>query len=550
MMSITKYYNTVRYLRASQIYGRLWHHFYRPGVEDRINPGLRAATAAWLTWHWRNDPAAGKDEFRFLNQTHRVRCAGDWDDPARPRLWRYNLHYFNVLGAKGAEARVEYHQGLIARWVAENPPTAGTAWEPYPTSLRLVNWIKWALAGRAKGEVRLDAQALHNLAMQTRLLCKKLEFHILGNHLWANAKALVFAGVFFEGPEASGWLTEGIRLLTREFAEQILADGGHFERSPMYHAIVLEDVVDLLNLGQAYSGLLPEELVVRLTDGGRRMLRWLDVMSHPDGRISFFNDATFGVAPTGDELREYAGLIGMAWAPGPLGTVEALKDSGYVRLQIARAVLICDVGPVGPDYLPGHAHADTLSFELSLNGQRLLVNTGISTYAAGVERTRQRSTAAHNTVEVDGQNSSETWGAFRVARRAYPADVRWGCEGEGVWLSAAHDGYGRLPGKAVHQRRWQLNEASLLVVDRLAGRFKEASVFLHFHPRAQVTPSPGRAAAVLFSVAGCARVEIEGAAAVSAERTAWHPGFGESSDKVTLRARFKAESLTTRVTWL
>ena len=86
---------------------------------------------------------------------------------------------------------------------------------------------------------------------------------------------------------------------------------------------------------------------------------------------------------------------------------------------------LLDVAPVGPDYLPGHAHADTLSFELSLFGQRVLVNSGTSQYEAGPERSRQRGTAAHNTVIVDGHDSSEVWAGFRVARRASsrgPAD--------------------------------------------------------------------------------------------------------------------------------
>ncbi|MEN9780004.1 MAG: hypothetical protein RL014_1152 [Pseudomonadota bacterium] len=96
-------------------------------------------------------------------------------------------------------------------------------------------------------------------------------------------------------------------------------------------------------------------------------------------------------------------------------------DSGYVRLDNGPAVALLDVAPVGPDYLPGHAHADTLSFELSVGAQRVLVNSGTSCYGSSAERLRQRGTAAHNTVVVNGQDSSEVWGGFRVARRPLPA---------------------------------------------------------------------------------------------------------------------------------
>src|SRR5690606_15320930 len=169
---------------------------------------------------------------------------------------------------------------------------------------------------------------------------------------------------------------------------------------------------------------LPESLVLRLRQGVSPMLHWLRVMTHPDGDIALFNDAALGIAPPLAALEAYADLVGVSRDSTELASLEALAESGYVRLTVGPAVLIADVGLVGPDYLPGHAHADTLSFELSLHGRRVLVNGGTSTYEANAERLRQRGTAAHNTVVVDGQDSSEVWSAFRVARRARP----WGAD--------------------------------------------------------------------------------------------------------------------------
>src|SRR5205085_8722772 len=136
-------------------------------------------------------------------------------------------------------------------WIDENPPAVGVGWEPYPTSLRIVNWIKWALAGN-----RMNDKAIASLAVQVRFLSQNLEQHLLGNHLLANAKALVFAGLFFEGDEAVSWLRTGLRLLAREIPEQVLPDGGHFERSPMYHSAILEDMLDLCNVTQTYPQAL------------------------------------------------------------------------------------------------------------------------------------------------------------------------------------------------------------------------------------------------------------------------------------------------------
>lgn len=158
---------------------------------------------------------------------------------------------------------------------------AGNGWEAYPLSLRIANWVKWALCG---GE--LSERAVESLVLQARYLARSVEYHLLGNHLFANAKALVFAGAFFAGREAEGWLRRGLAILEREVGEQVLADGGHFERSPMYHALILEDVLDLLNLAGAFPEAFGEERRLHWSRTAGRMLGWLERMTHPDGRIT------------------------------------------------------------------------------------------------------------------------------------------------------------------------------------------------------------------------------------------------------------------------
>ena len=138
-----------------------------------------------------------------------------------------------------------------------------------------------------------------------------MEHHLLGNHLFANAKALVFAGSFFEGEEADGWRERGRRILSRELSRQILPDGGHFERSPMYHAILLEDVLDLVNLAGAYPETVELGPLSFYWDSARDMGGWLQGMCHPDGVIGFFNDAAVGTAPTVAQLTDYAWRLGL-----------------------------------------------------------------------------------------------------------------------------------------------------------------------------------------------------------------------------------------------
>ncbi len=509
------YWHTLRWMKPVQVWGRAWFRWHQPRPDARPAPPLRQPKGSWLQCA-RAASMSGPACFRFLSVERDLVAPDDWNRSDWPRLWRYNLHYFDDLVAQGAAARASWHRALIERWIAENPPGHGTGWEPYPTSLRIVNWVKWALSGNV-----LALGALDSLAIQTRWLRSRLEHHLLGNHLWANAKALVFAGAFFDGDEAARWRVEGLALLRRELSEQILPDGGHFERSPMYHATLLEDLLDLVQLGARWPGLVGETELTGWRATAQRMLHWLRVMTHPDGEIAFFNDAAFGIAPDLAALQAYARDLGLPVDDAPLADLEPLPQSGYVRLQSGPAVLIADVAPIGPDYLPGHAHADTLSFELSLHGRRALVNSGTSNYVADAERLRQRGTAAHNTVIVDDENSSEVWSSFRVARRARPLDVQWLREPDGVLrLQAAHDGYLRLPGRVVHRREWRLTPTGLHVADRLEGRPRRAQARFHLHPDA----APADVGADL--------------SVLHLERSTWHPRFSLVVDNQVLVADF------------
>lgn len=418
------------------------------------------------------------DHVSLLSETASIVSPTIWNDTSRSKLWLYHLHYFDDLLADDAVRRAAWHTALIERWVHENPPRDGNGWEPYPASRRIVNWIAFTLRGET-----LSHGALQSLSTQVRVLARTLEFHLLGNHLFANAKALVFAGSFFEGAEADHWLRIGLRLLDRELSEQILADGGHFELSPMYHALTLEDLIDLQQLSRIYPDRLgaaaqsqqwPERIAA--------MIAWLAAMRHPDGEISFFNDATLGQARAPENVLRYAQQFGEAAWPD-LPALTHLRSSGFVRLAAGPWTTLFDVGEVGPHYLPGHAHADTLSVEISIGGERLITNSGTSTYAIGPQREAERATAAHSTVTIDGQSSSEMWASFRVGRRARPFDVSSGIEGDALWGEAAHDGYRYLAGRPMHRRRVEVDAQRILIRDWITGGVNQESIGrLQLHP--------------------------------------------------------------------
>lgn len=609
---ISLYLHTLRYLKPIQIFGRIRLFLPRSTLPRGGLPAVRQRGAAWRQPELRPPSLFGPAHFRLLNQVGEVRNAEDWNDPQREKLWLYHLHYFDDLNAGGAWERTAWHRALISRWIAENPVGAGNGWEPYPLSLRIVNWVKWAWAGN-----ELPAAAAESLAFQARFLRRRLEWHILGNHLLANAKALIFAGLFFGGAEVEEWLASGLSILRREVREQILADGGHFERSPMYHAQVLEDLLDVVNALNAFpdavggrsSQAASTLLRAQCRDAASRMLGWLGVMTHPNGGIVLFNDAAFGGAAAPAALADYAqrleidsggggiALFNDAASRGaaepaalanearhleidPVGKgasvnpfengasparanpmesgkpvavrerVAHLKDTGYLRVDWGGATAFLDVAPIGPDYLPGHAHADTLSFELSLGRQRVIVDSGVSRYGEGPERLRQRGTAAHNTVEIDGQDSSEVWGGFRVARRAYPRDLKIDESAAYPVISCAHDGYRRLPGKPVHRREWRFREDGLQIHDVIEGEFREAVGYLHFHPDINIIPSSDDCTGgKIVLPEGREIVWRIGNGRGCLSETTWHPEFGISLPNMCLEVHFMGQEILIEFSW-
>ena len=534
------YWETLRHLRPIQIYGRLRHVLPRSAPRDRAPPRQREFASRWLASPTRSQSYYGRGVFRFLDETRSLAFHG-WDDPAVDRLWRYNLHYFDDLNAEAAFKRREDHRELIEWWIAENLPVKGTAWEPYPTSLRIVNWVKWSLQAGP-----LSQNALRSLANQARWLMKRLEIHLLGNHLLANAKALIFAGLFFEGHEADKWLKKGQALLLKQLPEQVLGDGGHFELSPMYHALVLEDLLDLINIFQCYSTVQSSSLFQILVSHTSRMCGWLYSMCHPDGEISFFNDAAIGIAPAPRELFGYAERLKVEVIVNSEALVH-LQHSGYIRLESRGMVALLDVAPVGPDFIPGHAHADTLSFELSLGKKRFLVNSGTSCYGESAERLRQRGTAAHNTVQLDAKDSSEVWKGFRVARRARPQDLIV-ASGMVPVVSCAHDGYRALPGHPLHRREWKLLGRSLIVTDWIQGSQANAVARFHFHPQTKLFQHrDGRRGAATCDGARLLWSVEKGSA--HCEETTYHPMFGVSQRSKCLAVNLDGGMATVRFGW-
>ena len=455
-------FNTVKYLKFTQIYYRLFY-FARARFRKFTGfkyPLYRSYESATLTFQpsIASYTSIENKTFDFLNLSHTFENHMDWNYAKYGKLWTYNLTYFDFL----QQEKMSKEKGLelIYDFIGQLTGVKDGL-EPFPVSLRAINWVKFLSTHHIK-----DQKIDDSLYAQYEILMDNLEYHLLGNHLLENSFSLLFGAYYFQDEK---FYAKAKEILTIELKEQILEDGAHFELSPMYHQIMLFRVMDCINLVNNNSWK-DQELLVMLTEKAERMLGWLHAISYEDSTIPLLNDSANGIAPTTKELNDYAKSLMLNQQDVPL------RESGYRKIVKGSYECIVDVGAIGADYIPGHAHADTFNFELQINGKPLIVDTGLSTYETNARRTEERATSAHNTVEIMDTSSSEVWAGFRVADRAYvtieqESDNR---------IVASHDGYQKKFG-IIHTREWQFEEDKIVIKDTLNKPVK-AVARLHCHP--------------------------------------------------------------------
>ena len=357
-------------------------------------------------------------------------------EPARLAGSGTRLHAFHEQYGDDVLRAARAGDGAGARaaaeaWIRAHPPRPGDAWHPYTASTRVAAWI--AAAGLAPEVASRDV--VQSLWEQALFVAANVEDDILGNHVIRNARALVLAGTAFGSPEL---LERGLALLARELPEQILPDGGHYERSPVYHLVVLRD---LLEVERAVPGAVGE---ARLD----AMRRFAAALARPDGAPALFNDGGLDLAPRLE-------------LPPPPDGLALFPETGYAVIRAGGVWLAFDCGPPSPPYLPAHAHADALSFQLWVDGRPLVVDPGMPTYEAGAERDWFRGTRAHSTVAVGGLDQFESWGAFRSG--PLPR-VELEAVGPARLVAHVHGGGGR------HRRSLELLGGALVVGDEVAAR--------------------------------------------------------------------------------
>ena len=459
---IKRLYHTLKHLKFTQVYHQIKYRLVKP--KRVATPWDGAFAQVDLADFPKKQKSLSLSEglwsFRFLNLEQSFSHDSiNWSFGDYGMLWTYNLNYFDWLHQLGMskELGLETLSQFYATPVEKNPIIL----HPYPTSLRIINTAKFI----SKWDIK-EGWLYHELVSDLKFLSSRLEYHLLANHLLENAFALYIGGLITNQVE---FIQKGKKLLVRELKEQVLNDGMHYERSPMYHLIVHERLLDALNFAKATS----DDLEVMLDSYAVRMtgltLNWEDL-----DRVPMMQDSAYDVALTVPALLKYSkSLLGEKLPSRP----NVLKDSGYRKFKSDSFSLFANVGSIGPSYQPGHAHADELNFELFYKGSPIIVDTGVSTYEKNDMRLRERSTSSHNCV-VSGKNSSDVWSGFRVGKRA---TVNIGLDDDQK-LTATHDGFGGLTSRIFDGSV----KGQITLIDQLGyqstsnGSFAKGN--LHLHP--------------------------------------------------------------------
>ena len=484
------YYQTLNHVKPTQLYHQVYYRL-RNRISGKEYKGTPTKTVALELEEGLYYPLSykGNGKFSFLNLEKKFSDI-DWNFNEYGKLWTYNLNYFEFLNQK--EITKEEGLKLIEDFISFGEKLKDGL-EPYPISLRGINWIKFLSRNKIE-----NPEINEFLFRDYQRLVNNLEYHLLANHLLENGFSLLFGAYYFQDEKL---YAKAKKILRSELREQILSDGAHYELSPMYHQIILHRVLDCYNLvkNNSWKG---RELLPLLKEKAERMLGWLQEISFSDGSFPKLNDAADGIAPTTTQLSGYAENLGSK------NRQLKLSDSGYRKFADENFEVIMDVGQISPTYQPGHSHADSLQFVLSYKDKPIIIDTGISTYEKNERRQLERSTNSHNTVTVDGFSSSRVWGGFRVAERA-KVHIKKDSE---TFLEASHNGYRKLG--ITHQRTFEFTSGIFQVDDALFGNKenRRAEGNLHFHPDVQLKINNSRISInkeLDLHIAGASEIRLE-----------------------------------------
>ena len=442
-------------------------------------------------------------------------------------VWEPNRHHqFVVLGrAYRATGDRKYATAIVEQlgsWIDRCPFGTGMNWRsPLELAIRVVNWI-WALDLITDSGLLTDAfraRVLQSIALHVWEIARKYSRGTsANNHRVGEACGVLTATSYFpELPDAAKLRDESRRILAEEIVAQTYPSGATREQALGYQLFVLQLFLFAGLADQRSGGGLPPEFWGRL----QRMFEFVDALAQ-GGPLPMYGDADDGyVLDLGNRandvraLRDLAAHVFAARGEQPVlsetthwlfGSSPALRrrpsvpssadlestafeDVGLYLLQWGDAgsmdhvSVLFDCGELGFGALAAHGHADALSTAVRAFGVDVLVDPGTYDYFTFPEWRRYfRSTRAHNTIALDGQDQSAQLGLFLWGRRATARCLDWRPQPGGGSVAGEHDGYAEVGSGATCRRRLELDRASrtLTITDEIVAD-GEHDLALMFH---------------------------------------------------------------------
>lgn len=414
-------------------------------------------------------------EIYYAGEVIPIRNLLNHSDTTISPLALYGLHSFDFLWSlclqqirNHNKQYGDFAKHWIIEWIKHNPIGKSIAWDPYPTSYRLRYWlIAYYLWNWNEPEI------IDSLQDQNLWLSKSIESHLKGNHIIQNLTGLIVTSEILYSSS-----TRFLSLLETELSEQILEDGGHYERTPMYHIHVLIDLLWIFAILPAPPTFLKETI--------QKMLNFLSNIVFPNGEIPLFGDSVSSHLPKSNTVFQVAQQYGFEIDKiADKHHFVVLPSSGYYKNHQINPcyTIICKLGLHGPDYQLAHAHSDVFSYELMLKDSKIVVDSGMNGYAGNPYRHFQRSTSAHNTVYIEGEEQLECWGTFRVARRGRLILVQYDQDQEDIILYGTY----RYFTGTYHTRFFYFTSRNGIIIYDILKLKRQKSVFnlIHLHPSVQ-----------------------------------------------------------------
>jgi len=404
-----------------------------------------------------------------------------WFPTGVSAAWLEEAHAFEWLRdfkASGGETARRFARGVVRDWMSQCGHWRPVAWRADVLGRRVAAWSIHAAFLENGADEEWIRRFLASLALQVRHLARVATRETAGGARIQALRGLLYGAVALGRGRRR--IDAALRLIERECRRQVLADGGHIERSPALHRRVLGDLADCRALLLA-ANLTPPEFLTRVID---RMTPMLALWCHGDGGLATFNDSGEGDPALVAATFKLAGVRARALGNAP--------HTGFQRLVAGRTVAILDAGAPAPR--SRHAHAGTLAFELSVGEHRLVTNCGPHGWHDAAWSRALRGTAAHSTLVVSDTNSSDIAGDGTLAGRARVMSCERNEADGATWVDADHDGYVGAFG-FVHRRRLYLGadgsdlrgEDSLLPAEGALPGPQPFAIRFHLHPAVQAS---------------------------------------------------------------